>query len=72
MDPYERAEITSDQYNDWLVHNMYLNVRGTILATEFIETFKEYPASQLPASFTVDPDSILKMLRYQQSQMHKD
>src|SRR5271169_6465568 len=56
MDPYERADITSDQYNDWLVHNVYLNVQGTILGENFIETFKEYPPSQAPASFTVDPE----------------
>ena len=67
MDPDERADITSDQYNDWLVHNVYLNVQGTILATEFIQTFRQYPASQAPASFTVDPESILKMLREQQA-----
>jgi hypothetical protein len=66
MDPYERAEMTSDQYNDWMVHNIYLNVQGTILGTEFMETFKEYPPSQKPASFTVDPDGILKMLERQQ------
>jgi hypothetical protein len=47
-------------------------VQGVILSEEFIETFKEYPASQAPASFTVDPEAILKMLKYQQSQMHKD
>ena len=67
MDPYERADITSDPYNDWLVKNVYLNVQGTILATEFIETFKEYPPSQAPASFTIEPDAILKMLRRQQA-----
>jgi hypothetical protein len=67
MDPYERADITSDQYNNWLVKNVYLNVQGTILATEFIETFKEYPPSQAPASFTIEPDAILKMLRRQQA-----
>jgi arylsulfatase A-like enzyme len=72
MDPYERADITSDQYNDWLVHNVYLNVQGVMLSEEFMDTFKEYPASQAPASFTVDPEAILKMLKYQQSQMHKD
>jgi len=69
MDPYERADITSDQYNDWVVHNVYLNVQGTILATEFMETFKEYPPSQAPASFTVDPEGILKMLHRQQQAM---
>jgi arylsulfatase A-like enzyme len=66
MDPYERADITSDQYNDWLVHNVYLNVQGTILGTEFMQTFKDYPPSQAPASFTVDPDAILNMLKRQQ------
>jgi hypothetical protein len=72
MDPYERADITSDQYNDWLVHNVYLNVQGTILGQEFIETFKEYPPSQAPASFTVNPDQILEMLRSQQHAATKD
>jgi arylsulfatase A-like enzyme len=72
MDPYERADITSDQYNDWLTKNVYLNVEGTLRATEFMETFKEYPPSQAPASFTVDPDAILKMLRMQLAQTGKD
>jgi arylsulfatase A-like enzyme len=72
MDPYERADITSDQYNDWLVHNDYLLILGVMASEEFIETFKEYPPSQAPASFTVNPEAILEMLKYQQSQMHKD
>jgi arylsulfatase len=37
-----------------------------------METFKEYPPSQAPASFTVDPDSILKMLKMQLAQTGKD
>ena len=72
MDPYERADITSDQYNDWLVHNDYLLIQGIIAATEFIETFKEYPPSQAPASFTVDPEAVLKILRRQQAALGKD
>jgi arylsulfatase A-like enzyme len=68
MDPFERAEITSDQFYDWMVHNVYLNVQGTIIATEFMETFKEYPPSQAPASFTVNPDQILDMLKRQQAE----
>ena len=67
MDPYERADITSDQYMDWITHNVYLNVQGTIIGTEFIETFKEYPPSQAPASFTVNPDAILEMLKSQKA-----
>jgi arylsulfatase len=61
MDPYERAEISSDQYNDWQVHNVYLAVQGQLVAAEFAETFKEYPPSQPPASFTVDPEAIVNI-----------
>ena len=54
MDPYERADQTSDVYYDWLVKNDYiLNVVG-LRAIEFLQTFKAYPPSQLPASFSVD------------------
>jgi arylsulfatase A-like enzyme len=67
MDPYERADITSDQYYDWMVHNVYLGVQGQILAIQFMETFKEYPPSQAPASFSIDPEGILKMLQRQQA-----
>ncbi|HSY69082.1 MAG TPA: arylsulfatase [Edaphobacter sp.] len=63
MDPYERADLTSDQYNDWLVKNVYLNVQGQTLAELFMETFKDYPPSQAPASFNIDPEQVLKMLR---------
>jgi arylsulfatase A-like enzyme len=67
MDPFERADITSDQYYDWMVHNVYLGVQGQILAIQFMETFKEYPPSQAPASFSIDPEGILKMLERQKA-----
>jgi arylsulfatase len=54
MDPYERADITSDQYNDWLVKNVYLNAIATMKASAFLQTFVAYPPSQRPASFSVD------------------
>ncbi|MNV74838.1 hypothetical protein D3C71_1680900 [compost metagenome] len=54
MDPYERADITSDQYNDWLAKNAYLTEIGTLKASEFLQTFMTYPPSQRPASFSVD------------------
>jgi hypothetical protein len=60
MDPYERADIVSDQYYDWLVHNVYIGVQAQMLAQEFMATFKEYPPSQPPASFTIDPEQIVK------------
>jgi arylsulfatase len=67
MDPYERADITSDQYYDWIAHNAYLAIQGQIRAIEFMETFKDYPPSQAPASFSIDPEGILKMLERQKA-----
>ncbi|MBP1872832.1 Arylsulfatase [Ensifer adhaerens] len=54
MDPYERADIVSDQYNDWRTKNVYLAGIATMKAATFLETFIEYPPSQKPASFSVD------------------
>ncbi|WOB71404.1 arylsulfatase [Achromobacter xylosoxidans] len=54
MDPYERADIVSNQYNDWLSKNAYLAFIGSAKASEFLQTFVEYPPSQRPASFSVD------------------
>ena len=54
MDPYERADITSDQYDDWRVKNAYLMGYMSQKAAAFLQTFKDYPPSQIPASFTID------------------
>jgi arylsulfatase len=54
MDPYERADVVSDQYDDWRVKNAYLMGWVTTKAAEFIETFGEWPPSQFPASFTIN------------------
>lgn len=54
MDPYERADIVSDQYDDWRTKNVYLAGIATMKAATFLETFIEYPPSQKPASFSVD------------------
>jgi Sulfatase/Resolvase, N terminal domain len=54
MDPYERADIVSDQYDDWRVKNAYLMGWMTFHAAAFLDTFVEYPPSQEPASFTID------------------
>ena len=54
MDPYERADIVSDQYYDVLIKNDYIITGGMLKAGDFLETFKEYPPSQRPASFSID------------------
>ncbi|MCY1351299.1 choline-sulfatase [compost metagenome] len=54
MDPYERADVVSDQYFDWLAKNDYLIFEGTRRAAAFLQTFVDYPPSQRPASFSID------------------
>jgi arylsulfatase len=54
MDPYERADVVSDQYDDWRVKNAYLMGYMNIKAGAFLETFGDWPPSQLPASFTIN------------------
>ncbi|AYC33061.1 arylsulfatase [Pseudomonas cavernae] len=54
MDPYERADVVSDQYYDWLTKNAYLFAMATMKSAVFLETFVEYPPSQRPASFSID------------------
>jgi arylsulfatase len=54
MDPYERADITSNTYFDWFFENDYLALAATALVTRFLETFKEFPPRQKAASFTID------------------
>lgn len=54
MDPYERADIVSDQYYDWTAKNAYLIQYGVYRVAPFLATFKDFPPSQRPASFSVD------------------
>ncbi len=48
MDPYERAEITSNSYWAWTIHKAYLLMAGQTIVAEIIATFKEYPPRQRP------------------------
>ena len=54
MDPYERADITSNTYNDWTFRLSFLVVPAQALVAQFIGTFKEFPPRQTPSSFSVD------------------
>jgi arylsulfatase len=59
-DPYERADVTSNTYYDFLLHNMYFLYAAQAAAQKFAETFKEFPPAQKPGSFTID-DAMKKM-----------
>ncbi|MGH7680835.1 MAG: arylsulfatase [Candidatus Eiseniibacteriota bacterium] len=53
-DPYERADITSNTYWDWILAHAYICYGAQAYVGQFLETFKDFPPSQHPASFTID------------------
>lgn len=52
-DPFERGE-ESFKYNDWFVENLPLQYAAPPLLMKWIESFKEFPPRQKPASFSID------------------
>ena len=54
MDPFERADITSNTYYQWLLESGYLVVAASAVVSEFMKTFKDFPPRQKAASFTID------------------
>ena len=54
MDPYERADDSSNTYNDWFIRRVYLLVPAQGMARQFLETFREFPPRQRPDSFNLD------------------
>lgn len=53
-DPYERADITSNTYYDWLLDHDYFIAYAIAMSTAFLDTFKDFPPRHEPASFTID------------------
>jgi arylsulfatase len=53
-DPYERADITSNTYYDWLLDHAFVMYPSQILVGEFLSTFKAFPPRQRASSFTID------------------
>ena len=53
-DPYERADITSNTYWDWLIDRAFAIYGAQALVGQFLATFQDYPPRQKAASFTVD------------------
>lgn len=53
-DPYERSQLTSNSYYDWLIEHAFLLVPAQQYVGKFLATFKEYPPRQKAASFSLD------------------
>ncbi|MDR3445069.1 MULTISPECIES: arylsulfatase [unclassified Dyella] len=69
MDPYERADVgPTNGYYAWETENVYLAAEGVMRATQMLQSFKEYPPSQIPATFTIDQatDALKRELQQKQ------
>jgi arylsulfatase len=53
-DPYERADITSNTYYDWLMDHVFVFVPAQDYVGRFLMTFKDYPQRQKAATFNLD------------------
>jgi len=53
-DPYERAQLTSNTYYDWLLDHVFFMVPAQAYVGRFLATFQEYPPRQKAASFSLD------------------
>ena len=60
-DPYERADITSNTYYDWLLDHVFLMVPAQAYVGQFLMTFKDYPQRQKADSFNLD--EVLRKLK---------
>jgi arylsulfatase len=54
LDPYERADITSNTYWDWAASRAYLLIPAQSFVAQMLSTLVEFPARQKPASFSID------------------
>jgi arylsulfatase len=53
-DPYERADITSNTYFDWLFDHAWLLVPAQAYVASMLESLAEFPPRQSPATFSID------------------
>jgi arylsulfatase len=53
-DPFERADITSNTYYDWMLDHIFLFVPAQTFVAQMLQTLAEFPARQKPASFSLE------------------
>jgi arylsulfatase len=53
-DPFERADITSNTYYDWLLDHAWTLIPAQAFVATMLQTLVEFPPSQTPASFTIN------------------
>jgi arylsulfatase A-like enzyme len=53
-DPFERADVTSNTYWDYVIDHAFLAVPTQAIVQRFLATFRDFPPRQRAATFTVD------------------
>jgi arylsulfatase A-like enzyme len=53
-DPYERADITSNTYYDWVLDHIWLFVPAQTYVAQMLQTLAKFPPRQEPASFSLE------------------
>jgi arylsulfatase len=53
-DPFERADVTSNTYWDWLIDHVWILVPAQTYVANMLTTLVEFPPRQKPASFNME------------------
>ena len=53
-DPYERADVTSNTYYDWVLDHIWLFVPAQTYVARLLQSLGEFPPRQEPASFNIE------------------
>ena len=54
LDPYERADITSNTYYDWLLDHAFVFIPAQAYVAQMLQTLAKFPPRQKPASFSLE------------------
>jgi arylsulfatase len=53
-DPFEKAKIGANTYEDWYIDRAYLLGPMQVVASKFLLTLKDYPPSQTPGDWSLN------------------
>jgi arylsulfatase len=53
-DPFERADLNSNTYWDWVISHEFLIIPAQDIVAEQIQSLKEFPPRQKPSTFNLD------------------
>lgn len=60
MDPFERADLNSNSYDQWAFDRTFVGPVAQAIAMDYFLSLKDFPPQQRPASF--NPDAILQKI----------